>query len=178
VFAALAVAAGCGSSSSSKSTTTTESAASARAQYANDLCGALVTWKSAVKSVATQLKSGNDRSKAALSSAAGQVESATKTLADSLEGLGTPPTPAAQQVKGDVNQLSQQLSSGADKLKTETADISGAQGVVTAISAAGATVSSMANDVSATLTQLKSVDAKGTWKSAFSQAASCQTLSG
>jgi hypothetical protein len=176
--AALAVAAGCGSNSSSKSTTTTESAASARIQYADSLCGALVTWKSAVKSVVTQLKSGNDRSKAALSSAAGDVESATKTLTDSLKGLGKPPTPAADQVKSDVAQLSQQLSSGAGKLKTDAADISGVQGALTAISSASTTLSSMATDASNTITQLKSVDAKGSWKSAFSQASSCQTLSG
>lgn len=178
VVAALAVAAGCGSSSSSKSTTTTQSAASARSQYANSVCGALATWKSTLKSVATQLKSGDVRSKAALSTAAGQVESATKTLADSLKNLGKPPTPGAEQVKSNVDQLSQQLSSGADKLKSETADVSGAQGVLTAISSAGATVSSMASDVSTTITQLKSVDAKGAWKNAFSQASSCQTLSG
>jgi hypothetical protein len=131
-----------------------------------------------VKSVGTQLKSGQISSKAGLQNASGQLESATKTLVDSLKGLGTPPTPAAQQVKSDVDQLTQELSSGADQLKSETASVSGAQGVLSAISSASATVSKMASDVSATVTQLKSVDAQGAWKQAFSQASSCKTLSG
>jgi hypothetical protein len=178
LVAVLVGAAGCGSSSSSKSTTTTQSDAAARTEWANSLCGALVTWRSAVKSVGTQLKSGQIRSKTALTNAADQLESATKTLVDSLEGLGTPPTPAAEKAKGDVDQLTQQLSSGADELKTETSDVSGAQGVLNAVSSASATVSTMAKDVSATLTQLKSIDAQGAWQQAFSQASSCKTLSG
>ena len=62
-------------------------------------------------------------------------------------------------------------------MKTETADVSGAQGVLSAVSSASATVSAMAKDVSTTVTQLKSVDAKGAWQQAFSQASSCKTLS-
>jgi hypothetical protein len=137
-----------------------------------------VTWRSAVKSVGTQLKNGQIHSKTALTNAADQLESATKTMSDSLKGLGKPPTPGAEQAKGDVDHLSQQLSSGADQLKSETSNISGAQGVLGAITSAGATVSTMASDVSATLTQLKSIDAQGAWKQAFSQASSCKTLSG
>lgn len=171
-------AAGCGSSSSSKSTTTTQSAAAARTQWANSLCGALVTWRSAVKSVGTRLKSGQIRSKSSLSSAAGDLEGATKTLVDSLKGLGAPPTPAAEKVKSDVDQLKQQLTNGADNLKTETSDVSGIQGVRSAVSSASATVSAMAHDVSATVAQIKSVDTQGAWKDAFSQASSCKTLSG
>jgi uncharacterized phage infection (PIP) family protein YhgE len=131
-----------------------------------------------VKSVGTQLKSGQIRSKSALTNAAAQLESATKTLADSLKGLGKPPTPGADKAQGDVDQLKQQLSSGADQLKSETANVSGVAGVASAVSSASATVSTMAKDVSATLTQLKSIDAQGAWKQAFSQASSCKTLSG
>jgi hypothetical protein len=179
LIAVLIGAAGCGSSnSSSKSTTTTESAAAQRTAWANSFCGSLVTWRSAVKSVGTQLKSGQIHSKATLTNAAGQLQSATKALADSLRGLGKPPTPGAEQAKSDVDQLSQKLSSGADQLKSETSNVSGAQGVLSAVSSAGATVSTMANDVSSTITQLKSIDAQGAWKQAFSQASSCKTLSG
>jgi Tfp pilus assembly protein FimV len=178
LVAVLVGAAGCGSSSSSKSTTTTESAAAQRTAWANSFCGSLVSWRSALKSVGTQLKNGQITSKTALANAAGQLETATKTLADSLKGLGKPPTPGAEKAKSAVDQLSQQLSSGADQLKSETANVSGAQGVLGAITSAGTTISAMANDVSATITQLKSIDAQGAWKQAFSQASSCKTLSG
>jgi hypothetical protein len=178
LVAILVGASGCGSNSSTSTTTTTESAASARTDWANNLCGAVVSWKSDVKSVGTQLKSGQIRSKTALASAAGDIESATKTLIESLKSLGTPPTPGAQKAKSDIDQLTPQLSTGADSLKTETADVSGAQGVLSAVSSASSTVAGMANDVSAAITQLKSVDAQGAWKEAVSQASSCQTLSG
>jgi len=178
VLAALVAAAGCGSSSSAKTTTTSQDTASARTAWANSLCGALVTWRSDVKSVGTQLKSGQIRSKSALSNAAGQVESATKTLEDSLKGLGTPPTPAAQQAKSDIDHLTQQLSNGVDDLKTAASNVSGVQGVRSAIASAKTTVATMGSDVSATVTQLKSLDPQGAWKDAFSQASSCKTLSG
>ncbi|HSC73242.1 MAG TPA: hypothetical protein VLB89_03675 [Gaiellaceae bacterium] len=177
MVAALAGAAGCGSSSST-STTTSENASSARTDWANSLCGALVTWRSDVKSVGTQLKNGDIRSKSAIAGAADQLENSTKTLVDSLKSLGTPPTPGAEQAKADIDQLSQQLSNGADELKTEASGVSDAQGVLTAVSSASTTVSAMAKDVSATLTKLKSVDAQGAWKQAFSQASQCKTLSG
>lgn len=137
-----------------------------------------MTWRSAVKSVGAQLKNGQIRSKAELTNAADQIETATKTLTDSLKGLGKPPSPGADQAKGDVDRLRQQLNKGVDQLKTEAASVSGAQGALSAISSAGATVSAMASEVSATITQLKSIDAQGAWKQAFSQASSCKTLSG
>lgn len=131
-----------------------------------------------MKSVVTQLTSGNDRSKAALTSAASELESSTKALADSLESLGKPPTPGAEQTKADIDQLSRQLSDGADQLKTDASGVSSAQGALNAVSSASATVSTMAKNVSSTLTNLKSVDAGGAWKQAFAQASQCKTLSG
>jgi hypothetical protein len=94
-----------------------------------------------------------------------------------LEG-GTVERSRPSRERNEVAQLSQQLSTGAGQVKTDAADISGVQGALTAISSASTTLSSMATDASNTITQLKSVDAKGSWKTAFSQASSCQTLSG
>jgi hypothetical protein len=171
---AVLLAAGCGSNSSSK--TTTASAASQRTAWANSVCAPLVTWETAVKSIVTQVKS--QPSKSAITSAANQAESATQTLVSSLKGVGKPPTPASGEAKSTVEQLSTQLSDSADQVKSETENISGAQGIAAAASAVAATAKTAKSDVSSALAKLKSLDSNGAWKQAFSEAESCKTLQG
>jgi hypothetical protein len=179
--AALAVvgllsAAGCGSSSSSSSTTTTgESAASQRTSWANGVCGALVSWESALKSTGSQLKSGTP-SKSSVQDAASQAKSTTQTLVDTLKGLGKPPSPAADQAKQTVDQLGSELSKDVDSIKSAAGNVSSPQDLKTAATSVGSTLSTMKTQVSSAVNELKSLDPNGAWKQAFSQADSCTTL--
>ena len=174
LVAAVLLAAGCGSNGSSKSTTTTASTASQRTAWANSVCAPLVTWESTVKSTAAQLKS--QPSKSGISSSAKQAETATQTLVDSLKAVGKPPTPAAEEAKSTLDQLRTELGDGADQIKNETENISGAQGIAAATSALTATTKTMKSQVSSAVTNLKSLGPNGEWKLAFSQAQSCKML--
>src|SRR6476660_7528073 len=80
--------AGCGSGDDSATST-----ASASEAWADNVCGALDTWQTELKSTAKDLKSGGV-SKDALRGAADDAQSATKTLTDDLQSAGKPDTAA------------------------------------------------------------------------------------
>jgi hypothetical protein len=169
-------AAGCGSSKSSSTTTTSENAAASRTNWANSVCGPLVTWKSTMKSIGQQLK-GSTPSKSSLQSAAKQAESATQTLVNDLKAVGKPPTPAADQAKKTVDQLESELTSDAGSIKSTASNVSGVQSLSAAAKSVKATVSTMRTQVSSAVSQLKSLGPNGEWQQAFSQAQNCKTLS-
>ena len=99
------LAAGCGSSGDSSTTTTTS--ASATETWASGVCTSLTTWQDAIKSAAGSLKS--DPTKSGLQTAVDDTKSATQTLSSDLKGLGKPDTPAGQQAKDSLDQLSTSL---------------------------------------------------------------------
>ena len=76
VVVAVVLASGCGGSSDTSSAT----------DWADNLCSALGTWTSSVKSTANSLKA--NPSKESLKSAAGDIKSASDTLVDDLKDLG------------------------------------------------------------------------------------------
>jgi len=162
------VAAGCGGKS--------EPAAVPTNEWANDVCGALVTWTTTMKSLATSLKS--NPTKAGLQDAVNQAEDATKTLSSDLKGLGKPDTQAGQQAKDDISTLSDQLSADVDKIQSSVNDASGVSGTLSAISVASATLVTMGQQVSTTFGDLQKLDAKGELESAFSSSSSCKQLTG
>lgn len=175
VVVLLVLVAGCGSSGSSKSSTTTESAQSQRVDWANAVCAPLVAWKSSVKSTASQVKN-SQASKGELSNAAKQIEDATKTLVNSLQSVGKPPTPGADEAKSTVTGLQSQLSDASDQIKSDVAGVSSASGLVTAASSVAATAKTMGSEISSAVSKLKSLGPNGEWKQAFSNAQSCTTL--
>jgi hypothetical protein len=162
------VAAGCGGKSEPKATPTGD--------WANSVCGALVTWTTTIKSLASSLKS--NPTKAGVQDAVDQAESATKTLSSSLKGLGKPDTDAGQQAKDDISQLADELTADVDKIQSSVKDASGAAGVLGAISTASATLQTMGQQVGATFSELQKLDAKGELEQAFSNASSCKQLTG
>jgi len=169
LLAALALAAaGCGGKSQPKATPT--------ADWANSVCGALVTWTTTMKSLASTLKS--NPTKAGVQDAVTQAQDATKTLSTSLKGLGKPDTQAGQQAKDDINQLADELSTDVNKIKSSIESASGVSGVLGAVSTASSTLQTMGQQVSATFGELQKLDAKGELEKAFSSSASCKQLTG
>lgn len=156
------------------STTTTDDVA-ARADWANSVCGALATWKSDLAAVGASLAS-EDLSQSALQGAANDLETASTTLTTSLKAVGAPPTPDGEQAKQAVDQLSDDLNSGVEQIKSDTANVSDAAGFAKAAAAVVATARTMGDQIAATVSQLRSLDANGDWEKAFSQTASCGPL--
>ncbi len=159
---ALIVLAGCGGSDSS---------GSSAESWANDLCSSVTTWTDSVKAAGDALK--QNPTKAGVEDALDSVKSASSTLEDDLKGLGKPDLEAGDQMKTTVDGLSSDLSTGVDQIESETKDVSGVSGVMTAISSVSGTLATMQQQVSAAFTELKGADAQGELKQAFSDASSC-----
>ena len=122
----LFVAAGCGSSGGGSTTTTTS--ASATETWASGVCSSITTWQAAITSAVASLKS--DPTKSGLQTAAGDAKSATETLASDLKGLGKPDTPAGQQAKDSLDQLSTSLQKDVTTIENAVKGVSGASGVL------------------------------------------------
>lgn len=163
-----ALAAGCGSSSSSSDSSTT-------AKWADGVCAAVVTWKDDLTSIGTSLK-GKVPTEGSLNAAATQAEDATKTFADTLKSLGKPETTAGSEASAAVNQLDSELTAGASSIEAAVKGVSGVNATLAAVSTVSGTLATMGNQVSATVSKLKQLDAKGELENAFSQSSSCQSL--
>jgi hypothetical protein len=168
VVLVVALAAGCGSE---KPKTTTD--------WANGVCTAITTWRDATKSAADSVASGGI-SKDTLQSAADDAKSATETLESDLKDLGKPNTPAGQQAKDSVDQLTSELKTDANTIKAAVDAVSGVSGVVTATTTVSTTLVTAGNQISTTFKGLQqlSADTKGELQTAFQQSSACQQLSG
>jgi hypothetical protein len=160
------LAAGCGGKS--------QPAAVPTNQWADSVCGDLVTWTTAMKSVATNLKS--NPTKAGLQNAVTQAEDATKTLSSNVKSLGKPDTSVGQQAKDDISSLADELTADVNKIKSSADSASGISGAVSAGAVASTTLVTMGQQVAATFGQLQKLDAKGELEKAFSSSASCKQL--
>ena len=159
------LAAGCGSDEP-------ESAA----DWANGVCSAITTWKSSVTSSADSLKSGN-LTQDSLKSAGDDVQSATDTLESDLKDLGKPDTEAGQQAQDSIDQLSSDLTTDTDSIKTAVDGVTDLSGVPAAVTTIGTTLQTMQSQVTSTVDSLKQLDAPGELQTAFEQSSACQQLS-
>jgi uncharacterized lipoprotein NlpE involved in copper resistance len=147
------------------------------AQWADGLCGSLVSWKSSVQMATEKLKSG-DVSKDSLNQAVDSVSEANSTLTDDVAALGTPPMPAAEKAKTEVEDLATKLKDETAKIKDTVAGVSGTADVMSAVASSSTSVSTMASEVSATSKELQSLRSTDhQWQQAFDQSDACGTLS-
>jgi hypothetical protein len=160
------VAAGCGGSSSGTSTTTT-----ATQSWANGVCSALSTWKSSVAQTKSTLANPAAISKDTLTSAVDSVDSATKTLRQSLTGLSKPQALAGGQAADTVETLRGQLTSEWSSIQKSVATSS--QPLATVSSVTG-TLATMGAQVQAAVGDLKQLDPKGEVDQAFQTAPACE----
>ncbi len=164
------LAAGCGSSDGGSTTT----GASATETWAGGVCSSITTWQAAITSAATSLKS--DPSKNGLQTAAADAKSATETLTSDLKGLGKPDTPAGQQAKDDLDQLSTDLNQDVSTIEGAVQGASGGSGVLSAVSTVTGTLATMGTQIKTTYTDLQGLDASGELKDAFANSSSCDSL--
>ena len=163
---AAAFASGCGGSDGGDSSAT---------EWAGDVCSAITTWKDSITSTADSLKGGN-LSEDALRSAADDVESATSDFVDDVRGLGKPDTGAGEQAKESLDQLADEADQNLSAIKSAVDNASGVSGAVAAVTAISAALSTMGDQLSSTVAELKQLDAGGELEAAFNEADSCKTL--
>ncbi len=161
------LAAGCGSKSSQPTST---------ADWANGVCSAFTTWKSSITSSVDALKGGN-LSQDSLQSTADEMRSATETLESDLKDLGKPDTQAGQQAKDSLDQLSSDLKTDTDSIKTAVDGVSDLSGVASAAATVSTALGTMQSQVTSTVNSLEQLDAQGELQTAFQQSSACQQLS-
>ena len=165
VAAAVLGAAGCGGSKKKQETP---------AEWANSLCGSLVTWQNSLKSAGSKIR-GNV-SQSSLQDAKSSVSSADSKLKDELQSLGKPPTEGASQARSAVSNLKNELKSNLNDIQSAISGVSNLQDIPQAASAIGTSVSGMGSAFSSTTNELKSVAASDPWRKAFENSSSCQQL--
>jgi hypothetical protein len=93
------------------------------------------------------------------------------------EDLGKPDTQSGQQAKDSLDQLSSDLNTDSDAIKTAVDDVTDLSGVPAAVTTIGTTLQTMQSQVTSTVNSLKQLDAPGELQTAFQQSSACQQLS-
>jgi len=161
VAAAVLAVAGCGGSDSS----------SATVKWADGVCSAVVDYKNALKDAASSVQSSP--SKQSLDKAVKSVQSATTTFVDKVDGLGQPDTKAAASAKQTLKDLSSELTKDANAIAA-----AGSESPLNLVSTVSTALLSAQSQIKAAVSELKQLDAKGELQGAFSQASSCDSLTG
>jgi hypothetical protein len=143
--------------------------------WADDVCSAATTWRESITSTADSLRGGN-LSEDSLNSAVDDLKSATSDFVDDVRGLGAPDTESGEQAKESLDQLADDADENLSAIESAVDDVSGPSGVVQAMTAIGTAISTMASQVSSTVTELKQLDVGGELETAFNEADSCEDL--
>jgi hypothetical protein len=163
-------AAACGGSGGNNTTTTAAGGTSAET-WANGVCSSFTTWKKSLQSIKTDVTS--QPSTAQIRQAGRQVESATRTLAQSLKQLGTPDTAQGKAARKSLDTLVTTLDNGMNKLH-ETLSANSSAGLLSQLSTIGATLATMASNLSLAGGNLKQLAPDGELQHAFEQASACR----
>jgi ABC-type transporter Mla subunit MlaD len=164
---AVSLATGCGGDDGGGGASSTE--------WADGVCSAITTWSQSITSTAESLRGGN-LSEDELRNAVDDFESATSDFVDDLRGLGAPDTESGEQAKESLDELSGNVEENVSRMRSAVDDVSGASGVLEAITTVSATLSTMGQQLSATFTELEQLDAGGELERAFSDTDSCDEL--
>jgi len=169
VFGVLAasLAAGCGGDDGGGDSSATA--------WADDVCSAITTWTDSITSATDSLKGGN-LNEDALSSAADDVSSATSDFVDDVRGLGPPDTEGGEQAKKSLDQLADDADENLSTVQNAVDDVSGASGIVAAITTISTAISTMSQQFSSTFPELEQLDPGGELETAFNEADSCDQL--
>src|SRR3954469_11579057 len=167
---AATLAAGCGSSDSSSSDATPTS------EWADGVCSAIHDWATPLRSLGTNLQGGN-LSKDSLTSAIDDAKTATDTFTSSLRDLGKPDTETGQKAKASVDDLSTQIDDDMKTIQDAVSSTKGATGLISTVTTITTTLQTASKQVSDTLDELQSLDAKGELENAIEGAPSCKELS-
>jgi ABC-type transporter Mla subunit MlaD len=160
-----AVLAGCGSSNSSP-----------EADWAQNFCDALGTWKASVTQAGKTLADTSNLSKNTAQQAVDSISSANTKLVDDLKALGKPEGSSGPQAKEAVQTLSNQLQQDAKTVKNAMKGVSTTQELLSAIPTMANAASAAATAVSTTISQLESLDTSDKWKQAFEDSDACKSL--
>jgi hypothetical protein len=144
-------------------------------QWAGDLCGAVNTWRDAISTATATITSNPTRD--GLEEAADEVKGATEQLVDDVRGLGAPDTEAGEQARDSVEQLADTAEAGLATIEESVDDVSGADGLLAAVSTVSTTIAQLSSELSESLDGLRALeDVDEELTDAFRDAPECEGL--
>jgi len=173
VVALLAMVSGCGGDDETTTTSTTTVAA-ATAEWADGLCATLVAWRSSITSATSSVKSG-DVSRTSLQETADSISTANDDLVAGLEGLGTPPTPGADEAKDTVDTFVDESESESEEITDAATNVSSVSDLPGAVADITASLATISKDLASTVTKLQTLP-NSEWDKAFAQSQDCGEL--
>ena len=160
------VAAGCGGKSDAEK---------ANEAYANSVCGAVATWQTQVKAIATDLSGGI--SQASLQAKVTEIESQTKGLVTQIKALPPPNTSQGQATKQQLDQLETDLTNTSTSVKAAASAVkadSSAATVAAAVLTVAPQVQTLVTSAKTAISSLQS--SKDAMQKAFKSADTCKSL--
>src|SRR3954465_14272110 len=137
--------------------------------WGSGVCSSLTTWKTSLESIKTDVTTQPSESQ--IRQAGRDFDSATKTLTQSLEQLGTPDTAQGQAAKQSLDTLVTTLDNGMNKIDDA---LSSSGSVLSQISTISATLATMASDLKLAGANLDQPAPSGELRQAFRQAGACK----
>lgn len=160
------VAAGCGGGNSDKQ---------ANEAYAKNVCTAIGTWETEVKSLATVPSGGI--TKASVNGKLTQFETATNTLISQVKAVPTPNTSGGQAAKKQITQLAAQVQATSAALKSAASTLGANPSLVQIMSALSKLVPQFQKLQSTTQSTVQTIQsAGGSLASAFKSEGACKQL--
>jgi hypothetical protein len=183
------LAAGCGSSDdsgSSGSSSTSSAAASPTASassggpeqtqaWADDLCGAVTTWKTELSTATAQLADRSNLTVEGAKAALSSMSASTASFVDQLRALGPPGTEAGEQVQTSLTTLADTLQDQQKAIGDTLAGVTSPSQLVAALPTLSVSLTAMGTALSSAVGQLRSVDASEELHQAFRASSQCQT---
>ena len=163
-IAVAALAAGCGG----------DDEASATESWAGDVCSSVTTWQESIASATESLQ--DDPSAESVQSAVDEFKTATRTLADDLKESGAPETEAKAEADELLTTLADDLDDSVDAVEQELDSAEGLSGALEAGAAIVTMLTTMGQQVSATVDELEQLDGAGELSDAFDNADDCREL--
>jgi hypothetical protein len=106
------------------------------------------------------------------------TRSATKTLVSDLQAIDAPAGEDAQAAQQAVDHLAAQLRATRDTVTGAIDGVSGADGVLEAVSTVTGALATAKDEISSTVTTLTGLDVKGDLQKVFDDASACDPLKG
>ena len=168
LLTAAGLAAGCGGSDDGNDT-------SSATDWAGDLCSSITTWTQSLTDSVDSLGAGNV-TRESLQGVVDDASNATQSFVDELESLGRPDTEAGDQAEETVTTLRNELSDQVQTIEDALDDVSGASGVLTAVSTVSGALAEMGRQLTTAFGELQQLDTQGELEDAFRSASSCDDL--
>jgi hypothetical protein len=178
----IALLSACKSSSSTVATPTTPAKVSASV-WAGGFCTDLSAWKASMQTAAARIKAAPSSSDPVgeFKNGVNDALTATSSLLDQLQALGTPNTQSGQQITAALKSMKTSIQTELNTIKDEASKLSSSTSLTQAtssIATIATQLDTLSTDMQAGISSLKSADVTGELATAISNEPSCQTFAG